>query len=342
MSATGIEWTDKTWNPVTGCAKVSEGCRNCYAEVMAKRTFGRLYPPVYDKHPDTKNDAGPLRLTEVLGRSRRFTDVQCHPDRLDAPLRWRKPSKVFVNSMSDLFHPDVPNEFIDRVFAVMAYASFRWGHQFQVLTKRPDRMRAYLADGRQLRVCEALGGLAAEWGQTQREAGESARAACLNWPLPDVWLGTSIEDQPTADARIPEVLATPAAVRFVSYEPALGPVDFEAVPLPWPGCSTYGLRGVLAPVALKETEPDDWKYWTRVQGRLNWVIVGGESGPKARLCDVAWIRSVVEQCKAAGTPCFVKQLGANVRSRVRLRDPKGGDPAEWPEDLRVRQWPEVQ
>lgn len=344
---TAIEWTDRTWNPVTGCTKVSEGCRHCYAEVMAKRTFGRLYADVPSEH----GEGGHFR-------TRRFTDVHCHDDRLDAPLHWRKPSRVFVNSMSDLFHPDVPDEFIDRVFAVMALTP---QHTYQVLTKRPERMRAYMESRTRPESFHWRMHAILDNAESQTPTPDVPK------PLPNVWLGTSIEDQPTADKRIPELLATQAGVRFVSYEPALGPVDFE--------------RGGWSFLEPLRPPPGNKRGWER---GLDWVIVGGESGPKARPCNVAWIRSSVEQCKAAGVPCFVKQLGANVRDRndagfsgdfdgsgtawpvqheiddriesnldgtrdgyqgapvrIHCRHPKGGDPAEWPEDLRVREWPEV-
>jgi len=215
---TSIEWTDATWNPVTGCSKVSAGCKNCYAEAIADRFW-----------------AG----------SRKFTDVMCHEDRLMEPLKWKKPRRVFVNSMSDLFHEDVPDEFIDKIFAVMALAD---KHKFQILTKRPSRMQSYVV-------------------------------GLVSRPPSNVWLGVSVEDQATADERIPLLIETPAAVRFVSYEPALGPVDFSKVP---------GQSRVVARI------PD-------------WIIVGGESGANARPCKVEWIRKAVTQCAAAGVACFVKQ-----------------------------------
>jgi protein gp37 len=177
-----IEWTDATWSPVTGCTKVSEGCRHCYAETMAKRFWG-------DRH---------------------FGDVQCHPDRLEQPLRWRKPRRVFVNSMSDLFHPAVPDDFIDRVFAVMALCP---QHTFQVLTKRPERMRAWFDGGEHLRMTRCF----RNFQHYTKPVGP--------WPLPNVWLGVSVEDQATADERIPVLLDTPSALCFVSAEPLLGEID---------------------------------------------------------------------------------------------------------------------
>ncbi|MHB1098118.1 MAG: DUF5131 family protein [Burkholderiales bacterium] len=194
MSAlTSIEWTDVVWNPVTGCSKVSEGCRNCYAEAVAHRFWG----------------------------ARKFTDVQCHADRLAQPLHWKKPRRIFVNSMSDLFHEAVPDEFIDRIFAVMALTSH---HTYQILTKRPSRMQDYAAQllnegDRWSRFGDAVGPLIGN--QAYELAGERP------WPLPNVWLGVSIEDPVTADERIPILLRTPAAVRFVSIEPILGIVDIR-------------------------------------------------------------------------------------------------------------------
>jgi protein gp37 len=230
--------------------------------------------------------------------------VQLHEDRLEQPLHWKTPRRVFVNSLSDLFHPDVPNAFIDRVFFTMALAP---QHRFQVLTKRPDRMRDYIARF--------------VW---------STITFIHQWPLPNVWLGVSVENQHFADERIPLLLQTPAAVRFISAEPLLGPVDLEKSNPLWAG------------VRLADGE-----RWTGTGGKLDWVIVGGESGPGARPFDLAWGRSIVSECRRQGVPCFVKQLGAFATQtfndvevhELALRDKKGGDPLEWPEDLRVREFP---
>jgi protein gp37 len=319
---TGIAWTDATWNPVTGCAKVSVGCTHCYAE----REWPRL--------------SAPGRSGSSVYQGRKFTDVRCHEERLDQPLRWKRPRRIFVNSMSDLFHEDVPDDFLDRVFKVMQTAR---QHTYQVLTKRPERMQRFLS--------------------------ERVSVPAFTGPFPamarHIWLGVSVENQAAADERIPPLLATPAAVRLVSAEPLLAPVDLS----PWL-VADMGDRG---------------------RPRLNllhWVIVGGESGPKARPCEVAWVRSIVEQCQTAGTACFVKQLGAQPRGdctfrwahdrdhhpapewldedgvlpsasgkpphdlchafdaswtpcKPKLRDRSGSDPSEWPDDLRVRQMPEV-
>lgn len=320
-----IQWTDRTWNPVRGCSIVSPGCVNCYAMKQAHRFSGegRAY------HGLTKQtSAGP----QWTGKIRTVSDA------LLEPLSWRKPARVFVNSMSDLFHEDVPDVFIVEVFATMALAH---RHTFQILTKRPERMRQWFAaNGRAADVAVAV----FKRFPRLRQADVESRRAVKQWPLPNVWLGVSAEDQQRADERIPLLLQTPAAVRFVSAEPLLGPIDLERVPLPGAAERWYELKGVAQPAAEKDTEPDDWKYWTRRQSRLDWVIVGGESGLRARPCHTDWIADVVAQCGRASVPCFVKQLGANgyqLPGGYPLRDRKGGDPSEWPDDLRVREFPAV-
>jgi protein gp37 len=226
--STKIEWTDETWNPVTGCTKVSQGCKNCYAE----RIFARPYP------------------------GRAFTDVRTHADRLDQPLRWKQPRRIFVNSMSDLFHEDIPDDFIFDVFGIMEKA--HW-HTFQVLTKRPARMLELLGE--------------------PVEAGEKA-------PPSNIWWGVSAEDQATADERILLLQQTTAAVRFLSCEPLLGPID-------------------LTPHLQVGTRGSDGK----VRPDIHWVIAGGESGPKARPSHPDWFRSLRDQCATAGVPFFFKQWG---------------------------------
>lgn len=334
-----IEWTEKTWNPVVGCTPVSSGCLNCYAATMARRLEGmgvaEYQPRRLDR--DGRNVTGlpglqdesdrTVRIAEVKGGRAVFTgDVRTVPDRLPDPLHWRKPALIFVNSMSDLFHESVPFEFIDRVFAVMALCP---QHTFQVLTKRPERMAEYLTsmDGRDMM---RLGAASAAM-----DTGRQFDTLAYRWPLPNVWLGTSVENQATADERIPHLLRCPAAVRFLSCEPLLGAVD-----LGLRSC-LMGNRGGLINV--------DGQIG-RLPG-IDWVIVGGESGPHARPCDVAWVRSVVGQCRAAGVPCFVKQLGARPyhvedgeKLAIMLKSRKGGVPEEWegyPETdgLNVREWP---
>lgn len=239
---TGIEWTEATWNPVTGCAKVSAGCKHCYAE----RDWARLQ-----------------HLPAYAGRA--FTDVATHPERLDQPLRWGRPRRIFVNSMSDLFHPDVPDAFVDCVFAVMALAK---KHTFQVLTKRSERMRRYV----NALDIERLDRAARTFGYTLTFEG----VPIASLPLPNVWLGVSIEDQPTADERIPDLLETLAAIRWLSAEPLLGPVDLQRVQWPQKHKVDVLRRGAwdLPGWHSGFTNHSD-------MNRIDWVVVGGESGRNA-------------------------------------------------------------
>ena len=338
---TGIAWTDATWNPIRGCSRVSEACRHCYAERYATRFSGAGLP--YEGLTRAGKWTGEVRVVE-----RHFLD----------PLRWEKPRRIFVNSMSDLFHPHVTDETIDRVFAVMALAP---QHTFQVLTKRPERMREYLTvgTGRYSAVLHA-----AEW--VRELFPETNRIGISNpcaIPLPNVWLGVSVEDQATADARVPLLLQTPAAVRFVSYEPALGPVDFADLVIERSAGSETHFDALTCDVDAE----DDGET---AGNTLDWIIVGGESGPRARPFHVEWAGQTIADCNVAGVACFVKQLGAHAqcdmaywdahereldalvdlgrrcdvdgnpaRMRLPLRDRAGADPAEWPKDLRVREFP---
>lgn len=343
-----IEWTDKTWEVTAGCTKVSRGCTHCYAETLV----GTRLAGVARKRAATGQANGSpidLHLDVVNNRGQWNGNVVTLEANLGQPLRRREPTTYFVNSRSDLFHPDVPFEFIDRVFAVMALCP---RHTFQVLTKRPERMAEYLSafacasnittddgeyvdDPRGLEMIERI-----EWvGASMIENGDEWHIN--SWPLPNVWLGTSVEDHAAAELRIPHLLRCPAAVRFLSCEPLLGPLALPAEAL--------GIRHQAS-----GSEPN--AQCPMPDASLHWVIVGGESGSGARPCEVAWIRSVVEQCKVAGVACFVKQLGANPSAtlaetgtdetdhdnieRLELRDKKGGDPGEWPVDLVVREVPE--
>ena len=238
-----IEWTDATWNPVTGCTKVSEGCRRCYAERMSSR----------------------LRAMGVR-KYRRGFEVATHPETLIEPLRWRKPRLVFVNSMSDLFHEAVPDGFIASVFDVMGRTP---RHVYQILTKRPARARDFLRSP-----------------DLRRRPGGGVRL-----PLPNVWLGTSVEDQQTLDRRVVPLLETPAAVRWISAEPLLEAITVFSVDGPVDVC-----RGGKSP--------------------LHWVVCGGESGPGARPMRPDWARSLRDQCAAAGVPFFFKQWGGRNRKRA--------------------------
>jgi protein gp37 len=241
-----IQWTDATWNPVTGCTKVSEGCRNCWACRLAATRL--KHNPRYEGLATIHNG-----LSEWSGQ------VRLHSDLLDLPLHWRKPRKIFVCPQADLFHDVVPFEFIKRVWDVAAQ---RLDHTFQILTKRAERML--------------------EFGRWMAGADDLSIA---EWPR-NCWLGVSVEDQKTADERIPVLLQTPAAIRFVSYEPALGPVKFNERWFRYQSAGGY-----------------------HFEDAIDWVIAGGESGPHARPTHPDWFRSARDQCQAAGVPFFFKQWG---------------------------------
>jgi protein gp37 len=241
-----IEWTDATWNPIRGCSRVSEGCRNCYAERVAARFSGSGQP--YQGLAMMKREPG----EESKGDPRWTGEIRFIPELLNQPVHWKRPRKIFVNSMSDLFHEKVTDEMLDRIFGVMDLCEH---HTFQVLTKRPQRMHDYIKN----------------------------KPRIYRWPPRNVWMGVSVEDQKTADERIPLLLQTMAAVRWVSYEPALGPVDLE-----------------------------DWMGYAADQfdtAHLDWIVAGGESGPGARPAHPDWFRAVRTQCLDAAVPFFFKQWG---------------------------------
>jgi protein gp37 len=239
-----IEWTEATWNPVTGCDYVSPGCEHCYALALARRLKAMGNPRYQvDGNPRTSGPGFGLTL---------------HEDQLDLPLRWKRSRHVFVNSMSDLFHEEVSEEFIARVFRVMEEAGH---HTFQILTKRPRRMMRILG--------------------SQAE-------------LPNVWLGVSVESQEWANRRVPLLLGTEAAVRFVSAEPLIGPLDLN----PWlPDRGPLASRG-QGSIPRRKGSPG-----------IDWVIVGGESGPKARPMEADWARNLRDQCTSQGVAFFFKQWG---------------------------------
>ena len=302
-----IEWTDATWNPVTGCTRVSSGCDHCYAAAMSHRLEAiSLGVPkgAGDRESKLWHRYGGITGVNSRGERHFLGEVRCHEDLLEWPLRKTKPLRIFVNSMSDLFHPMVPFEFIDKVFAVMALCP---QHTFQVLTKRPERMAEYLLDSRDglgFKTDERVAAAVDEiwpWKGSHKNFIETKATGLRRWspvwPLPNVWLGTSVEDQATADERIPHLLQCPAAVRFLSVEPMLGPVD---VSYALSNGDTVGVRRADVPT-------------------VDWVIVGGESGPGARPMHPDWVRSVRDQCIAAQVPFFFKQWG-EWHSGADLRD----------------------
>lgn len=279
---TAISWTSATWNPVVGCEHVSDGCDHCYAKQLHDQRHKAFV-------------AGKKVLPQY---SVPFETVQLKPDRLLQPTTWAKPRRVFVNSVSDLFHKDVPEAFLDQCFAVMAFAS---RHQFQILTKRPHRMKAY------------IDGLADRGGSGRgfRRLADAARSLGLGlefegiplvgWPIPNIWLGTSVEHQAAADKRVPLLLDTAAAIRFLSCEPLLGPVD-------------------LMPLQIQHYMPNR---------RIDWIIVGGESGRDRREMKLEWLAEIVGHCRISGVAVFVKQDSA-FKSEQRGRIP---------DDLWIREFP---
>jgi len=283
--STKIEWTDMTWNPTTGCTRVSAGCDNCYAAKTTKRL----------------QTANPARFGGLIGKGHFNGKIRMHEKTLLEPLKWRKSrGLVFVNSMSDLFHKDVPFGFIDKVFAVMALTPHT---TFQILTKRPERMAEYFKRTQTSDefidnlswICDVKPKLNLNDTSLRIEDG-------YRWTLPNVWLGASVEDQATWDERSRHLRNCPTAVRFISHEPALGPIDFRS-----------GLEG------------------------LDWLICGGESGPGARPMHPDWARQARDQCFAAGVPYFFKQWGEYMPLRDWQRreqdDPEGPTFETMPKDL---------
>ncbi len=306
---TKIEWTEATWNPITGCTVISPGCTNCYAMKLAG-TRMKSHPSRAGLTRDSK--AGPVWNGQV----------RLNEEWLTQPLQWKRPRMIFVCAHGDLFHESVPDEWIDKVFAVMALAP---QHTFQVLTKRSRRMREYLAS----RSLPDEKGNAADdirvnmtaWVATPswREKHPIVAAmipmgrfcAKIAWPLPNVWLGVSVEDQARADERIPDLLATPAAVRWISAEPLLGPVDVSPYLFIYTHADDVTLEE--SPEHIVPTLP--WRDPATTppheisSPRLDWVVVGGESGNGARPMHPDWARSLRDQCADAGVPFFFKQWG---------------------------------
>lgn len=343
---TKIEWVrssngekGETWNPLAGCSRKSDGCRNCYAEKMTKR----LEAMGVEKYQGLLNDHGRFNGNVKLDR-----------DALMIPLKRKKPTTYFVNSMSDWCHENVSDDWRDQMLAIAALTP---QHTYQYLTKRADRMQEYLSDPEMpINVIRWIIELQTPATRFQNQAGVKDW-----WPLKNVWFGVSVEDQFAANERIPLLLDTPAAVRFLSVEPLLGPVALRYIP-------TMRWRGAERINALTGNLSDMFgEYVGRSARKLDWIIVGGESGSNARLFYIDWIRPLIRQCKAANVPVFVKQLGGNIYcgndngfegehdqawpvgtvvehthegAHVRLKDKKGGDMSEWPLDLRIREMPQ--
>ncbi len=296
-----IEWTEKTWNPIAGCSKVSQGCTHCYAELMAKR----LAAMGQEKYKAVINEQGRWNGKIIFDEKA-----------LLEPLSRKKPTVYFVNSMSDLFHESILDEWIYKIFAVMALCP---QHTFQILTKRPERMHALLSKMTEVSGLsgtrpypEAAGmieynanflavkqNIRLPWRKMEGPGYIYGFHADMPWPLSNVWLGVSVENQQAADERIPLLLQTPAAVRFLSCEPLLGPVDLERIPVSgkWDAHHFSAFGG----------HHDD-NYYEADTG-IDWVIAGGESGPGARPMHPDWVRSLRDQCQAAQVPFFFKQWG---------------------------------
>lgn len=284
-ATTSIGWTEKTWNPVTGCDRISPGCQNCFAARQARRLKG-MGQRRYQRDGDPRTSGPGFAVT-------------AHPDALHEPLSWRRPAMVFVNSMSDLFHARIDIDFTARVFAIMASTG---RHTYQILTKRPERAQRILSSDGFAELVKTEAAKLNIWPVID---------ALWDWPLRNVWVGVSVEDQEHTDSRLEHLRATPAALRFLSAEPLLDKVTLGA---------DHG---------------------------LDWIIVGGESGPSARPMDPAWAEALVDECEATGTPVFVKQMGSHWarttkhhgRSLAATGDTKGEVMTAWPTHLRVRQMP---
>lgn len=285
-----IEWTDASWNPVIGCTEVTPGCDNCYAKTFAERWRG--IPGHYFEQG---------------------FDVMLRPDKLNLPLRWRKPRRIFVNSMSDLFHKDVPDEYIAQVWTVMAATP---QHTYQLLTKRHARMRSVVRRiaWRSPTTEERQRGVTGSQAYVQADESLNDRLGAPRI-LPNVWVGVSVEDQKRADLRIPALLDTPAAVRWLSCEPLLGPVDLDQ-----PRCQYHDRDEVSSDgsgqewcgdcIADGSTGELSFGHWLDpLNGGIDWVVVGGESGLRSRPMQVDWARDLRNQCTAADVPFFFKQWG---------------------------------
>ncbi|MFB6881241.1 DUF5131 family protein [Streptomyces noursei] len=301
-----IEWTDKTWSPVIGCTRVSSGCDGCYAIRGAHIRAHNSNPKVAAAFAGTTRNTG--EHLDWTGT------VNVLEDRLVEPLTWRKPQMVFVNSQSDLFHEQIPDEVIACIFAVMALTP---RHTYQVLTKRHGRMRSLLTSPHFRELCENAEAVLVNDEATpglpryKREAYQRQWWSHFARPLANLWLGVSVEDQRWAGVRIPALLATPAAVRWISVEPMLGPIDLsgQADRHGHRSRLTYWLTGKPGP-GTPRTTGTGLQMSPLVTGpRLDWVVAGGESGPGARPPHPQWFRTLRDQCAASGVPFLFKQWG---------------------------------
>ncbi len=307
-ASTDIGWTNSTWNIVSGCDEVSLGCDRCYAKTFTERwrgTSGHYFENGFD--------------------------VTLRPLRMGLPFRWRKPRRIFVTSLGDLFHDKVPDDFVVDVFAVITLTP---QHAYQLLTKRHARMRSLLSRpefwyrvGRQARHFGYEYDNAANFFADGRNIYDTSVWDELRY-LPNVHLGVSAEDQHWADIRIPALMETPAAVRFISAEPLIGPLNIAEY-LTAGGCHTFPDGEAFPSICLSPS----------CGTCINWLIAGGESDSGARPMDLGWVRNIRDQCADAGVPLFVKQMGSVWARENRASDRKGATPAEWPEDLRIQQFP---
>lgn len=337
-----IEWTDATWTPIqairkdTGkrgvaCVKVSPACKNCYAERLNMRHL-------------PSHGTG-LEFT-VLNMEK--VDIVLNEEILLWPSKWKRPRKIFVCSQTDLFGEFVSDRQIDRVFWAMAWNQ---RHTHQVLTKHADRMHKYCSDMAALSPAQRALRLVRSGGLFNIP--DDTPTSGLPWPLPNVWLGVTAENQEWADKRIPPLLRTPAAVRFLSCEPLLGPIDLDL-----PRCDAHGrdelaedddgLEFCVECAADERSGELSYGHWLDpLNGGINWVITGGESGPGARPMRIEWAESLLEQCRESGAAFFLKQLGAYPiwagakSSPIEPARGKCDDMAHWPESLRVQEFPNV-
>ncbi len=322
--STGIEWTDETWNTIVGCSRISEGCKNCYAATAANSA--RLQQ--FWQYQEVKDWNGQVVFVE---------------NQLMKPFEWKKPKRIFVCSMSDLFHENIPDEWRDGVAAALRHRIFSVialnpRHTFQILTKRPNQMRDYLQGAKQ-RIRRASVDMGRKFNLPY-ELWESYETCQFDWPLKNVWVGVTAENQKAASERIPVLLRTPAALRFISFEPLLEPISLQLVPM----------ASTTLPQRWEDAQQEVVKVIEEVEALpfLDWAIIGGESGKNARACHIEWIRHLVKQCQVLEIPVFVKQLGTNVidgtqglagSHRIPFRNRKAADISEWSEDLVIQEFP---